>query len=266
MRIFIILVILLDIVFCSIIIPLENADTKIISNVIVDSSGLLDHIYKYSPVIYDINGDGIKDLAYITVYWHSYNSYLSFFFGKQQWPHILAEDDADIIVYDTFSNYYLDLSCSAVFNDSLMVVKLMPAPAVPDEEKYILFPFNLGSGEYLIDDIKIKVLINPSEFGVGAIVAPTLARNYVVYDSFLIAFGLYAAPFDRRRYNVLLFIPLNIDSDTIDIFSSTYYKAFYITRRRIFLSGGEHFIYNPGDINDDGYFDVILLQNFFIIG
>ncbi len=65
-----ILLILFEVAISSIIIPLEDADTKIISDVIVNSLGLLNHICKYSPVIYDINGDGIKDLAYITVYWH----------------------------------------------------------------------------------------------------------------------------------------------------------------------------------------------------
>jgi len=258
-----ILLILFEVAISSIIIPLEDADTKIISDVIVNSSGLLYHIVKFSPIIYDFNRDGIKDLAYITVYWYAYNSYLDFFLGKKEWPHIIDENNADIIVYDTFSNHYLDLSCSAIFNDSLMVVKLMPAPAVPNEEKYILFPFDLGSGEYLIDDIKTKVLINPSRLGMGGIVIPTLTPNYVIYDSFLVTFGMYIDSSYRRGYNVLIFVPLQIDYDTINMFNSSYYKAFYTQSHLISFWSLEHFIYIPGDINGDEYFDIVLLQNFF---
>ncbi len=258
-----VLLILFEVAISSIIIPLENADTKICSNFMAYIP-FVHYIYRLNPIICDLNDDGVNDLMYSNYVSYSYTSFLCAFFGRKEWPQFINEDMADVEIYDTFSNYYIDLCPNSIYinseGDSFFVIMLRPSTPV-SLEKYALIPLKLDCGNYLVDDIIINWFVNPSEFRVP-IISRTMQLNYVVCDSLLMTFGIYAIRESVIvRYGVLLFVPLNTGSDTIDMFDSACYKGFYMINFYHYRPVCD-FIYSPGDIDGDGYSDIMLLQNF----
>jgi len=242
---------------------LNNSDVKILKIIDLTTYETQGTIIT-NPSIQDLNNDGICDLFFTDSDMKTYRSdYFRIFYGSRDWHPIIYVYDSDIEVIDTMAEFQMDLDCGKVIHipdegDFILLIQrnsFLPGTL----ETFFTVPSDLEPGTYNRHEVQWMYYDNIVFHGSYIYGAMEIRPyNYTVFDSFLVFPGSYFFTDDPRVIfkSVWWFVPFSFYDDTVNISEANVYHLIVSTKNDNGLFS--HLIFSPGDINGDGFNDLVL--------
>ncbi len=245
---------------------LINSDVKILK--IID---LINWKYDYrfitNPSIQDLNSDGINDLFFTGSYCGNYcNDYFRVFYGRRIWRPLIYKDECDIVIVDTIDNSEMDLDCGKIVNipdegKFLILIERTIGGISIYPDQFFLLPTDLIPGSYNRHDVACRYYDSLVfyDYGMPSGIAP---HNYTVFDSFFVFPGVFRSPLSLEEARLWAFLPIDLSGDTVNIAENSPYQ---LVIRNIGSGNFSHVVFSPGDINGDGYNDLVFGKMAFVL-